>query len=67
MFHQTCTADQTDKVEFLDVNHFVITEDNFGFLTKTLQNLQRMAGSNERVPCHFIVHKQPYSRTVTFV
>ena len=29
-----CTAEKTDEVEFLDVNHCVTIEDDFGFVTK---------------------------------
>ena len=31
---QCSTAEQTDEVEFLDVNHCITTDDNFGFVTK---------------------------------
>jgi len=34
MFHQGCTAEPTGEVEFLDVNHCIITEDDFGSATK---------------------------------
>ena len=33
-FRQACTAEKTGEVEFLDVNHCVTIEDNFGFVTK---------------------------------
>jgi len=33
-FGQTCTAEKTGEVEFLDVNHCVTIEDDFGFVTK---------------------------------
>ena len=29
-----CTAEKTGEVEFLDVNHCVTIEDDFGFVTK---------------------------------
>ena len=32
---QACTANQKGDVEFLDVNHSIITGDDFGFVTKT--------------------------------
>ena len=31
---QACTAEKTGEVEFLDVNHCVTIEDDFGFVTK---------------------------------
>ena len=33
-FRQACTAEKTGEVEFLDVNHCVTIEDDFGFVTK---------------------------------
>jgi len=33
-FRQACTADQKGEVEFLDVNHCITTDDDFGFVTK---------------------------------
>jgi len=33
-FRKVCTADQTGEVEFLDVNHWITAEDDFGFVTK---------------------------------
>jgi len=33
-FRQACTAEKTEEVEFLDVNHCVTIEDDFGFVTK---------------------------------
>ena len=33
-FRQACTAENTGEVEFLDVNHCVTIEDDFGFVTK---------------------------------
>ena len=33
-FRQACTAEKTAEVEFLDVNHCVTIEDDFGFVTK---------------------------------
>ena len=33
-FLQACTADQKGEVEFLDVNHCITTDDDFGFVTK---------------------------------
>ena len=33
-FRQACTAENTGEVEFLDVNHCVTTEVDFGFVTK---------------------------------
>jgi len=33
-FRQACTTEKTGKVEFLDVNHCVTIEDDFGFVTK---------------------------------
>jgi len=32
-FRQACTAEKTGEVEFLDVNHCVTIEDDFGFVT----------------------------------
>jgi len=34
MFHQACTANQKGEVEFLDVNHCITADDDFGFITK---------------------------------
>jgi len=33
-FRQACTADQKGEVEFLDVNHCITADDDFGFVTK---------------------------------
>ena len=33
-FRQACTADQKGEVEFLDVNHCITTDVDFGFVTK---------------------------------
>ena len=33
-FRQACTAEKTGDVEFMDVNHCVTIEDDFGFVTK---------------------------------
>jgi len=33
-FRQACTADQKDEVEFLDVNHCITADDDFGFVTE---------------------------------
>ena len=33
-FRQACTADQKGEVGFLDVNHCITTDDDFGFVTK---------------------------------
>ena len=33
-FRQACIAEKTGEVEFLDVNHCVTIEDDFGFVTK---------------------------------
>jgi len=33
-FRQACTAEKTGEVEFLDVNHCVTIEDDFGFVTE---------------------------------
>jgi len=33
-FRQACTAEKTGEVEFLDINHCVTIEDDFGFVTK---------------------------------
>ena len=33
-FRQACTAEKTGEIEFLDVNHCVPIEDDFGFVTK---------------------------------
>ena len=33
-FRQACTAEKMGEVEFLDVNHCVTIEDDFGFVTK---------------------------------
>jgi len=34
----SCTSEQTIEVEFLDVNHCITAEDDFGFVTKDLVN-----------------------------
>jgi len=41
-FRQACTADQKGEVEFLDVNHFITTDDDFGFVTKDFVKPQQM-------------------------
>ena len=38
-FRQACTTEQTDGVEFLDVNRCITTDDDFGFVTKDFVNL----------------------------
>jgi len=45
-FRQACTAEKTGKVEFLDVNHCVTIEDDFGFVTKDFVNPQRREGNS---------------------
>jgi len=35
-FHQTCKAYQAGEVEFLDGNHWITSEDDYGFVTKDL-------------------------------
>jgi len=44
-FRQVCTADQTDKVEFLEVNQCITSEDNFGLATKHFANAHRKEGT----------------------
>jgi len=36
LFRQACTVEQAGEVEFLDVDHSMTTEDDFGFVTKDL-------------------------------
>jgi len=31
---QACTTEKIGEVEFLDVNHYATTEDDFGFVTE---------------------------------
>jgi len=41
MFRQACIAEKTGEVEFLDVNHCVTIEDDFGFVTKDCKTHSR--------------------------
>jgi len=45
-YRQTCTTEKTGEVEFLDVNHCVTVEDDFGFVTKDFVNPQRREGNS---------------------
>jgi len=54
-------ADQTSEAEFLNVNHCIIAEDEFGFVTKDFVNLQRMKYSSLTV--NYITQTQRVSHS----
>ena len=52
-FRQACTAEKTGELEFLDANHCVTIEDDFGFVTKdfvkpTAEGRQFINGNSHR-------------------
>ena len=44
-FRQACTADRKGEVEFLDVNHYITTDDNFGIVTTDFVKVTQREGS----------------------
>ena len=65
-FRQACTADKTGGVAFLDVNHCVTFEDDFGFVTKdfvkpTAKEKQLIDGK----PCPDDVALRPTTRATS--